>query len=73
MKCVCLRTPSLNQTSDEAPIECDVLDELQTIEAESDHIRENTRIDVLLSHELRHMLLTCEYQRKLQITKISIN
>ena len=73
MKVVCLRRSSLNETTDQSLIECDMFDVVQTIKAGSDHVKEKVRIHLPLLHELRHLLSISEYGSNLQFTKKSLN
>ena len=69
MKRVCLRLPSLDETSDEWPIDHDVAQAVYTVESRADHIWTNTYIHPLHIDEGFHMLSRVEYLRELQVMK----
>ena len=72
MKCVCLKLPSLEKTSDEWSIGHDVAHAVYTIESRVDHIWTNTQIHPPYTNEGFHLLARVEYLLELQVTKKSI-
>ena len=72
MKSVCLRLPSLDETSDEWPIDHDVTQAVYTIESCADHVWTDTKIHSSHTDEGFHLLARVEYLLELQITKKSI-
>ena len=69
MKSVCLGPPSLDETSDEWPIDHDVAQAVYTIESRMDHVWTNTYIHPPHTDEGFHLLLRVEYLLELQVMK----
>ena len=69
MKCVCLRPPSLDETSDKWSIDQEVAQAVYTIKSRMDHIWTNAYIHPPHTHEGFYLLSRVEYFLKLQATK----
>ena len=73
MECVCFRPPSLDETSDEWPIDHDVAHAVYTIESCAYHIWTNTSIHSPHTKEGFHLLARVEYLMELQLSNEDIN